>query len=271
MAPKKRKASAIESEEGSEKMEQMKKIFEQFKEKINDLNKELLTIADLDFSSLHKSNSGAAEFLLSWRSKKPELINDHSVQLKDECWAHAFARGLSAAMKQRGCTDNFPTAELLVKQIDRRCLSKSNALIKSINAAPSLREFYGCDLVVHHRPKMTLLKENEEFERFIERRLAIGQVAMCFPYLPGYSRFNHKNKAVFRPNAIDIQAMRYELLDDHCAVITGRGVLFENGKAIEFWEIQETRGPHFADGGYTRLERYKGLITEVYEFKFDRP
>ncbi|CAL9247433.1 unnamed protein product, partial [Arabidopsis halleri] len=35
MTPRKRKASAMESDEGSEKLEQMKKFFEQIKEKIN--------------------------------------------------------------------------------------------------------------------------------------------------------------------------------------------------------------------------------------------
>lgn len=47
----------------------------------------------------------------------------------DDCWAHAFARGLSAVMKQRRIFENLPTAELLIKNIERKCLTKTNALI----------------------------------------------------------------------------------------------------------------------------------------------
>lgn len=71
----------------------------------------------------------------------------------DDCWAHAFARALSAVMKQRGTFENIPTTELLIKKIERKYLTKTNALIKSIEAAPSKRRIYGCDLVVQSSSK----------------------------------------------------------------------------------------------------------------------
>ncbi|CAH2052526.1 unnamed protein product, partial [Thlaspi arvense] len=244
------------------KMNQMKKNFKQISKQNKDLNKKFLTTADGSFYLL-KSNLDDGEVLLSWRFKRRDLISDPTFQMKDDCWAHAFARALSALMKQHGSTENLPTAALLVAQIDKKFLTKTKGLPKSIDAATSVLHNYGCSLVVHHRPKLKLLEDNEEFEKFIERRLAIGPVAVCFLYVPGYSCFSHKNKAVFRPSVIDIQAMHYESLDNHCAVITGRGVVLIGGKSIEFWEIHETRGDHFGDKGFTRLERHKGLIIEL--------
>lgn len=72
---------------------------------------------------------------------------------------------------------------------------------------------------------------------------------------------------IFRPNVNDLTAMRVESLDDYYVVITGSGVDLIGGEYVEFWEIQETRGKYFADYGFTRLERHKGLIKEVYEFQ----
>ncbi|CAL9247434.1 unnamed protein product, partial [Arabidopsis halleri] len=81
-------------------------------------------------------------------------------------------------------------------------------------------EFMAVISLCNHRPKLKLLKDNEEFEKFIERRVTISQVEMCFPYLVRYSRFSHTNKVILSPNAIDIHAMRYESLENHRDVIT---------------------------------------------------
>lgn len=72
---------------------------------------------------------------------------------------------------------------------------------------------------------------------------------------------------VFRPTPADIVSMKIETLEGHCVVITGRGVVWIDGEYVEFWQIQKTRGKSFAEnGGFTRFERHKGLIQEVYEF-----
>ncbi|XP_019084673.1 PREDICTED: uncharacterized protein LOC104709840 [Camelina sativa] len=159
-------------------------------------------------------------------------------------------------MKQHGYTGKLPTVADLTSLIDSKFLSKINGLPRSEDAATLFRDHYNCEFIVHRRPKLTLVQENEEFEKFIERRLAIGQVAMCFSYVSGYSGFcsvlndrRRKNTAfsVFRLNEGDIQQMFYEKLDEHCAVITGHGVMIKGCESIEYFEIQETQGPCFAD------------------------
>lgn len=71
---------------------------------------------------------------------------------------------------------------------------------------------------------------------------------------------------VFRPTPADIVALKIETLQGHCVVITGRGVVCIDGECVEYWQIQESRGKCFAENGFTRFERGKGLIREVYEF-----
>ncbi|XP_010456242.1 PREDICTED: uncharacterized protein LOC104737698 isoform X2 [Camelina sativa] len=251
----------------------MDKVLEHLKKQLTEANKLLLTMADTNSYRLVKSGKDVGEIVLTWRLKRPDFVAEPIIQTDDDCWAHALAGGMTAAMKQLGRTGNFPTAEELISRIDANLLSATKALPRVEDAAPMLRQYYNCELVVHHRPKLSLVEKNKDFEKFIERRLATGQVAMCFPYLAGYARFSQdlpteKKKAVFRPSVADIQQLRNEKIDDHCSVITGRGMVLKNGELVEFFEIQETRGKYFADGGCTRLERYKGIVTEVYEFKF---
>ncbi|CAL9232550.1 unnamed protein product [Arabidopsis halleri] len=134
--------------------DQMKQFLEQIGEKITEINKDLLTVADVEYK---KSELGVRELVLSWRSKKPAFISPPSFQKQE----------------------NLPTAQKLVNKIDKKLLTDSMGIVKCSYAAPSLLQNYGFRLVVHRRPKLHLIKENEDFEKFLERRVAIIQVAVC--------------------------------------------------------------------------------------------
>lgn len=71
---------------------------------------------------------------------------------------------------------------------------------------------------------------------------------------------------VFRPTPADLVAMEIESLYRHAILISGRGAAWIDREYVDFWRVQETQGPFFGDKGFTRFERHKGLITEVYEF-----
>uniref|UniRef100_A0A1J3ERV0 Uncharacterized protein n=1 Tax=Noccaea caerulescens TaxID=107243 RepID=A0A1J3ERV0_NOCCA len=137
-----------------------------------------------------------------------------------------------------------------------------------MDAAPSILRHYNYRMVNHTRPSLKFPTDVELFDNFIERLAAIVPLAACFPYPPSYVHFNSKlgDRKVFRPTPADIVALKIETLEVHCVVITGRGVVCIDGEYVEYWQIQETRGKRFAENGFTRFERGKGLIRQVYEF-----
>lgn len=118
------------------------------------------------------------------------------LNISDECWAIAFARGLYAILKQHKWKKDFPTSRSLV-QIAKKFLTERDGLPNARALPPLWLRKYKCKLVVHRRPKLGLDKENDDFEKFIERLLAVAPVAMCFHYVPSYPDFEHHKYVSF--------------------------------------------------------------------------
>lgn len=82
-------------------------------------------------------------------------------------------------------------------------------------------------------------------------------ITCVMPFYPSYFEFNRHG--IYAPTWTEITYENYEHFHD--MLLSGHGV---DDFGNPYWELQESKGAAWGDGGFVRIARYVGLIRRAY-------